>query len=201
MILSGRDVGRIPFGGLSSDLYWWVSSTLLTVDAPLGRRLNIKNAGVHRRGTPLQRLTATDISRAGVQRVPRTEDILDGKPRLQDGRVVDVAVVIWATGCRPDFSWIDLAVFGAGEFPVHDRGVVRGEPGLYFLGLPLQYTLNSSLIGGAGADARYLAGHLRRRSAAAETARAWSLKHDRPSTGRVGAASSPGATGPHGTSA
>jgi len=65
--------------------------------------------------------------------------------------------VIWCTGFVPDFRWIDLPVFGGDGYPIHSRGVVKGEPGLYFLGLPFQYTLTSSLIGGVGRDAHYIA--------------------------------------------
>ena len=90
----------------------------------------------------------------------------DGKPMLQDGRVLDVANVIWCTGFVPDFRWIDLPVFGSDGYPVHARGVVEGEPGLYFLGLPFQYTLTSSLIGGVGRDARYIAEQIAARSLA-----------------------------------
>lgn len=45
-LLSGRDVGRIPFGGLSSDLYWWVSTNLLTIDSSLGRKMKLDRSGV-----------------------------------------------------------------------------------------------------------------------------------------------------------
>jgi len=78
--------------------------------------------------------------------------------------VLSVANVIWCTGFAPDFHWIDLPVFGSDGYPVHSRGVVKGEPGLYFLGLPFQYTLTSSLIGGVGRDARYIAEQIAARS-------------------------------------
>ena len=50
----------------------------------------------------------------------------DGLPVLEDGRVMDVSTVIWCTGFRADFEWIDLPVFGDEGEPAHERGVVAG---------------------------------------------------------------------------
>ena len=156
--LSGRDVGRVPFFG--SRLSWWILSNVLTSDSRLGRKLKKRGTGG---GTPLIRLTSKGILRAGVERVPRTEGVAGGKPRLEDGRVLDAGAVIWATGFGPDFGWIGLPIFGKNGYPPHHRGVVDEEPGLYFVGLPFQHTLTSGLIGGVGADARYVAEQLRSR--------------------------------------
>jgi putative flavoprotein involved in K+ transport len=81
--------------------------------------------------------------------------------------------VIWATGYRRDFSWIDADVFDAEGEPVHHRGVTDAA-GLYFLGLRWQHTRASSFIGGVGADADHLATAIarRRRRAAARRAAA-----------------------------
>jgi putative flavoprotein involved in K+ transport len=157
--LSGRDVGRIPFFG--SRLSWWIFGNVLTSESRFGRKL--KEGGGGGGGTPLIRLRPKDVLRAGVVRVPKVEGTADGRPRLEDGRVLDVNAVVWATGFGPDFAWIRLPVFGEDGHPVHHRGVVEKEPGLYFVGLPFQHTLTSALIGGVGADARYVAEHLRSR--------------------------------------
>jgi putative flavoprotein involved in K+ transport len=156
--LSGRDVGRIPFFG--SRLSWWFFSTVLTSESRLGRKFKESGKGG---GTPLIRLTARDILQAGVERVPRTDWVAGGKPRLEDGRILEVDAVVWATGYGPDFGWIELPIFGKDGYPVHRRGVAEGEAGLYFLALPFQHTLTSALIGGVGTDARYVAEHLRSR--------------------------------------
>jgi putative flavoprotein involved in K+ transport len=79
---------------------------------------------------------------------------------LDGGRVLDVASVVWCTGFREDFSWIDLPVIGSDGWPVESRGVVESSPGLYFAGLAFQYAFASMLIGGAGKDARYIARHI-----------------------------------------
>jgi putative flavoprotein involved in K+ transport len=156
--LSGRDVGRIPFFG--SRLSWWLFSNVLTSESRLGRKFKESGKGG---GTPLIRLKPKDILHAGVERVPSTEGVAGGRPRLEDGRILDVAVVVWATGFGPDFAWIKLPIFSKDGNPIHHRGVAEGEAGLYFLALPFQHTLTSSLIGGVGADARYVAEHLRSR--------------------------------------
>ena len=77
----------------------------------------------------------------------------DGRPALEDGRVLDVSSVIWCTGFREEFPWIDLPIFDENERPLHERGVVVGEPGLYFVGMPFQYAATSDVLPGVGRDA------------------------------------------------
>ena len=89
---------------------------------------------------------------------------------LADGRVVEVPNVVWCTGFSQDFSWIDLPVFGEDGRPRHDRGVVASVPGLYFVGLPFQYSVTSDVLPGVGRDARFVARHIIRQPASAETA-------------------------------
>jgi hypothetical protein len=91
-----------------------------------------------------------------------------GKPQLAGGRILDVSAVVWATGYRPDFRWIDLPIFDAGGAPIHHRGVVAAAPGLYFLGLHFLHTPTSAHIGGVGKDARHLARHLAAHSGTAQ---------------------------------
>ena len=86
--------------------------------------------------------------------------VREGYPALEDGRILDVSNVIWCTGFVPDFSWIDLPIIGENGFPVHDRGVVEAQPGLYFMGLLFLSTLSSALVGGAGRDAEHIARHI-----------------------------------------
>jgi putative flavoprotein involved in K+ transport len=142
--LSGRELGRIPFG-LGNPFTWWLLGKVLTSDSRLGRKLKEGGTGG---GTPLIRLTPNDILQAGVERVPRTDGVAGGEPRLEDGRILDVEAVVWATGYAPDFGWIRLPIFDKDGYPVHHRGVAEGEEGLYFLALPFQHTLTSALIGG-----------------------------------------------------
>ena len=64
--------------------------------------------------------------------------------------------MIWCTGFRPDFSWIDLPVFDEDGEPLHRRGVVEAEPGLYFVGLDFLYAASSGQINGVGRDAAHV---------------------------------------------
>jgi putative flavoprotein involved in K+ transport len=155
--LSGPDVGHAPIWLIHNRVSLWLADHLLTVDTSLGRRMR---EGRRRRGDPLVRLNPADILAAGVHRIPRVDGVVDGTPRLADGRALEVAVVVWATGYRPDFGWIDLPVFDDAGDPIHHRGVVAAAPGLYFLGLPFQYTPTSDHVGGVGRDAHHLAQHL-----------------------------------------
>jgi putative flavoprotein involved in K+ transport len=70
-----------------------------------------------------------------------------------------IRTVLWATGYRPDYSWLDLEVLDRRGRIRHDGGVVE-SPGVYLLGMPFLRTRKSSLIDGAGDDARFLSGHL-----------------------------------------
>jgi putative flavoprotein involved in K+ transport len=105
-----------------------------------------------------------DLEAAGVELLPRTVGAVGGLPVTEDDRVVDAASVIWCTGFRRDFGWIDLPVFGDDCGPVHERGVVVGEPGLYFVGLPFQYAKSSEFLPGMGRDAEHIARQIATRS-------------------------------------
>jgi putative flavoprotein involved in K+ transport len=167
--LSGRHPGQVPFrpdgwlGRLLVPVLVFLSTHLLTVKTPMGRavrqRLRVEGGGVAR-GQPLGRVRLEDLDAAGIARVPRTAGARGGRPVLEDGGVLEVANVLWCTGFVPDFDWIDLPVFAEAGGPVHDRGVVRSEPGLYFVGLVFQYALASSLVGGVGRDAEHIAEHI-----------------------------------------
>ena len=158
--LSGRDTGQEPLraGGLVDRLltppFWFLLSHVLTVGTPIGRRVERQ---LSQQGLPLARVRRKDLSRAGIERVPRVTGVRDGLPMTADGGVLDVATVIWCTGFVLDFHWIDLPVFDPDGAPRHTRGVVRSEPGLYFIGLFFLSAASSSLIGGVRKDARHIA--------------------------------------------
>jgi putative flavoprotein involved in K+ transport len=71
-----------------------------------------------------------------------------------------IRTIIWATGFRPDYSWLDLPVLDYKGNIRHDGGVVTEAPGLYVMGLPFLRRRKSSLIDGVGDDARDLSAHL-----------------------------------------
>jgi putative flavoprotein involved in K+ transport len=83
-----------------------------------------------------------------------------GKPPLEISlHSGEIRSIVWATGFRPDFSWLDVPVFDHRGRLVHDGGVTRW-PGLYVLGLPLLRRRRSSYIDGARCDSADLATHL-----------------------------------------
>jgi putative flavoprotein involved in K+ transport len=115
-------------------------------------------ANVLYHGSPLIRANRKLVTGAGAEFTPRVSGIQAGKPLLEDGRSLPVEGVLWATGFRPDFTWINLPVFDEDGYPRHQRGVVQDAPGLYFVGLHFQTALSSALLGGVSADASYIAG-------------------------------------------
>jgi putative flavoprotein involved in K+ transport len=161
--IAGRDTGEVPFriGGLAGRLFLTrlmlrvLFHRLLTLSTPMGRKVR---PAMTTKGGPLIRTRQVDLAAVGVERVPRVAGVKEGKPVLEDGRVLDVANVIWCTGFDPGFSWIDLPVFDSNGGPAQERGIVAREPGLYFVGLKFLYAFSSSMIHGVGRDARHVAG-------------------------------------------
>jgi len=141
----------LPQRVLGRDLFWWLTrSRLLNLSTAtrLGRRLSSKETiiGTNRRG----------LRRAGVTLRPRLLDADGTTVRFADGSSQDVASVVWATGFRPDYSWLQIpGVVDNGRI-VHRRGVTD-IPGLYFLGLAWQHTRGSALLGFVKDDAAHLA--------------------------------------------
>lgn len=160
--LSGRETGAIPFRPESVAarvLMRFVGRVIfhrvLTTSTPMGRRARPKMVST---GEPLIRVKPKDLAEAGVERVPRVAGVHEGKPQLEDGRLVDAANVVWCTGFHPGFSWIDLPVIrDETQQPKHDRGVVEELPGLYFVGLKFLYAVSSEQIHGIGRDTAHIA--------------------------------------------
>jgi putative flavoprotein involved in K+ transport len=154
--IAGRPTVHVPDAVLrwAPGAYWAFAHSVLTRSTPIGRKV----AGVfHDRGAPLINISVKDLDRAGMRRVGRIEGVASGSPTLEGGEPIEARTVLWATGYRPDFSWIDGIVVDDHGWPITRRGLAEEVPGLYFLGLPFQYALTSGLIGGVGRDAAYLA--------------------------------------------
>jgi putative flavoprotein involved in K+ transport len=168
-LLAGRDPSQIPVrhGGVPSrfviPMVRFLGHRVLTTGTPIGRKARPKFLT---RATPLIRTRTKDLAAAGVERGPRVVGARDGRPVLEDGRMLDVANVIWCTGFRLDFSWIDVPAFREGGQPTHDRGVVADQPGLYLLGLEFLYAATSAVVPGVGRDAEHIAEHIAARTPA-----------------------------------
>ena len=82
-------------------------------------------------------------------------------PRLSvDLRRGEIRSIVWATGYRPDYRWLEVPVFDYKGRLRHDGGVVADAPGIYAIGLPVLRRRKSTFILGAEDDARDLVGHL-----------------------------------------
>ncbi len=130
---------------------------VLTVDTPMGKRAQPQFL---RHGPPLIRVKMKDLAAAGVELVPRVTGVRNGLPLLADERTLDVANVVWCTGFKSSFEWIDLPAFGDDGRPIQYRGVVQSQPGLYFMGLEFQYAASSGVLPGIVRDAGYVARHI-----------------------------------------
>ena len=117
-------------------------------DLKLGRLLDTLDAWADRAG-----IDAEAPQRFAPTELPATTDL---SARVGEG---GIETIVWATGYRPDLSFVDAGVLDRKGRPVHDGGVTA-SPGLYLIGLPFLRRRKSTLIDGAASDARELVAHL-----------------------------------------
>jgi putative flavoprotein involved in K+ transport len=146
----------LPQRVLGRDLFWWLSKTGLikvNVESRIGRR-------VREGGDTLIGSSPGDLEKHyGVGVKPRTVSASGRSVSFADGSTLEVDAVIWATGYRPDYSWIEPPLFDEDGRVRHRRGVTD-IPGLYFLGLAWQHTRGSALIGWVKDDAEFIAARI-----------------------------------------
>jgi putative flavoprotein involved in K+ transport len=168
-LLAGHAHGELPFRVVDTWRAWigwplmvFVASHVLTMRTPIGRKMA---PFVRMGGAPLLRIRSGDLARAGVERYDsRVVGIRDGKPVLADGQMLDVANVVWCTGFRPDYGWIQVPDFlGDDGWPKGVRGAAT-SPGLYFLGVPFTFGFTSMLVAGAGRDASHVVDRIAERA-------------------------------------
>jgi putative flavoprotein involved in K+ transport len=144
----------LPQRLLGRDLFWWLTKFGLlsrTVDSRIGRRAQGRDT--------LIGSSPRDAKRHGVVVRARAVGADRRTVRFADGSELEVDAVIWATGYRPQHSWIKLPIHGDDGRLRHRRGV-SDVPGLYFLGLSWQHTRGSALLGFVADDAAYIASQL-----------------------------------------
>jgi putative flavoprotein involved in K+ transport len=153
--LAGRDTGNLPRRLLGRDVFKWMWPAMMraTADTRVGQRLRrrVSAAGDARIG-----ISDRALKDAGIARVGRVDDVRGGLP-VCDGTVLQPRVVIWCTGFAADYRWIEMPVLDARGYPRHRRGIATDVDGLFFVGLRFQHRMMSSLLGGVGADATYIA--------------------------------------------
>jgi putative flavoprotein involved in K+ transport len=96
------------------------------------------------------------LRKLSIELVPRVASADGGEVELSDGRRLQIGAVIWATGYRPDYSWIDAPILDERGGPILEQQA-RAMRGLYFLGLRLQRTPSSSFILGVADDTAHVA--------------------------------------------
>ncbi|MGY1604451.1 flavin-containing monooxygenase [Geodermatophilus sp. SYSU D00815] len=144
----------VPQRPLGRDLFWWLTTLGLiraTAGSRLGRRFRGRELVV---GT-----TWRGLRSRGIALRPRAVAGEGRVVRFADGTSAAFDAVLWATGYRPDHSWLDVPGAVVDGQVVHERGI-SPVPGLAFLGLPWQWTRGSALLGFVGEDAAWLAGRL-----------------------------------------
>jgi len=140
----------LPQRILGRDLFWWLTKLGLlkkTGDSRLGRRLRERDT--------LIGSTPRELRRHGIAVHPRVTGASGTTVEFGDGSRLDVDAIVWATGYRPDYSWLALPVLDDGGRVRHRRGV-SVVPGLYFLGLSWQHTRGSALLGWIEDDAAFI---------------------------------------------
>jgi putative flavoprotein involved in K+ transport len=145
----------LPQRILGRDLFWWLTKLGVlkkTVDSRIGRRLRHRDTLIGSSSRELKR-------RYGVGLKPRVVGASGRTLSFADGSELDVDAVIWATGYRPDHSWIEAAEMDSDGSVRHRRGVTD-VPGLYFLGLSWQHTRGSALLGWVKEDAEFIAAQI-----------------------------------------
>ena len=174
-VLCGRNVGKMPFrpedrmAKVFDTFFWFFVNHIATLDTPIGRKAQ---PSIRDHGLPLDRVRPADLAAAGVERTfARAVGVKDGLPVLDDGRVIEAANVVWATGFRSDHTWIHFPVTGADGWPAQWRGIATNVPGLFFIGLPFMYRGGSALLGGVGRDAAYLVDHMADHAAEVRTSK------------------------------
>jgi putative flavoprotein involved in K+ transport len=153
----------LPQRLLGHDLFWWLEKLRLlekNIDSRVGRRLSERETliGSSPRGA----------RRQGIELRPRLTAVSGRTATFADGSELKPDAVIWATGYRPDYSWIDPSITDERGRLRHRRGATD-IPGLYFLGQQWQYTRGSALLGWVKDDAAYLADLVATRAGTAES--------------------------------
>ena len=145
----------LPQRVLGRDLFWWLTKARIlavTVESRLGRKLSTRDTLIGSSPRELEKRYAVELK-------PRAVAAEGCTVRFEDGTELELDAVVWATGYRPDYSWIDVPVVDEGGRLRHWRGVTD-VPGLYFLGLTWQHTRGSALIGWVEDDAAFVAGRI-----------------------------------------
>jgi len=153
VLASGTSPPAVPQRPLGRDLFWWLTRLGLMDKGPHSRLAQRMRA----RGDLVVGTSRRSLRDAGVDLRPRLVAATGRTASFADGTTAEVDSVVWATGFRPDYSWIDAPDVSDGAgMPRHEGGRSLAVPGLWFLGLPWQRTRGSALLGFVQRDAAHL---------------------------------------------
>jgi putative flavoprotein involved in K+ transport len=154
----GKRVPALPQRLLSRDLFWWLSGIgfmNISTDSRLGRKLAKRDVLI---GSSSRRLR-----RSGVTLRARLTSAKGRRAVFEDGSEQDADAIVWATGYRSDFTWIDIPTIKDERGGIIHRRGVTDVPGVLFIGLTWQHTRGSALIGFVHDDAAFIAGRIESR--------------------------------------
>ncbi|MFP7335037.1 NAD(P)/FAD-dependent oxidoreductase [Shouchella clausii] len=158
ILACGNKPNVLPQSVFGKNLFWWFDRLGLskaTVNSVLGKWLQ-------KRDTIIGNDFHTVRKRAKLK--GRLINVTGSKAYFAEDSPVSVQTIIWATGYRNDYSWIDIdGVFDQEQKPIHVRGVTNVN-GLFFVGLSWQYKRGSALVKGVGEDAAYIVSQLSKHS-------------------------------------
>ena len=152
VVAAGTRPASLPQRFAGRDLFWWLVKLGLmdkSPDSALARR-------VRARGDLVIGTDRRQMARDGVDFRSRLVGAADRTATFADGTTTEVDAVVWATGFKPDFTWIDADVTTTDGHIRHQDGRTD-VPGLWVLGQPWQRTRGSSLLGFVERDAEHIA--------------------------------------------
>lgn len=155
VVAAGSRPPQLPQRILGRDLFRWLDGVgffTLPAGGRIGRRLR-------RRGDLVIGTRTRDLHGAGVEFRPRLTGFAGTGAHFADGSAASIDAVVWATGYRSDYHWLQVPGVVTGGVVRHRAGVTD-VPGLSFLGLPWQTSRGSALLGFVGRDAARLAEHI-----------------------------------------
>ena len=146
-------VKSIPQQFLGKTLWWWlklIGFLSFNKYTWVGKKINSTTQPVI--GTDVKEI----LSRENVVAVGRTKDAQGNTLYFEKQTISKIKNIVWATGYRPNFEWIEGLELDENNYPKNFRGKSNIE-GIYFIGLPWMYTRGSATLGGVSKDAYYLA--------------------------------------------
>jgi putative flavoprotein involved in K+ transport len=146
------NIATLPQEILGKTLWWWFTKTgflSFSKNSFIGKKINHSRQPVI--GTDVKEI----LNRNNVIPVGRTNDAHQEQIETEKETINDIKNIVWATGYRPNFSWIKGLELTPEGYPNHKRGI-SSMKGLYFIGLPWLHTRGSATLGGIKKDAKYL---------------------------------------------